>query len=102
MIAVKVTDDIPVAGAITDIIAFARDISNRYKVQKITIDNDIQFNGCEISQDVNGNIRMDMSSFFHNVKPITLHKYRRIRAHEKATKREIGEFRSLAGALLSL
>lgn len=94
------TDDILIAGFIPDLYTFAKVISGRYRVRKVIIDNDVQFNGCEISQDVLGNIRMDISAFLDKLEPIPITKQRRKEVHEKATKEETEMFRSMAGAIL--
>lgn len=63
LVAVIVTNDILLAGNIELLNQFAEEISTRYKVRKIIIDDMINFNGCQISQDSVGNVSMDMSSF---------------------------------------
>lgn len=100
MIAAKVTDEILLACNISDLNDFAEDISKRYKVRKIIIDDTIQFNGCNIYQDNEGNITMDMSNFLSNIKPISIDKARRKQSDEKAKKHEIYMYRSLAGSFL--
>lgn len=102
MIAAKVTDDILIAGSIPALTNFATHICKRYKVRKVLIDDDIQFNGCEISQDHKGNVHMDMNSFLSKLNPIPINKHRRKQVHERSTPNEIELFRSLAGALLWL
>lgn len=100
LIAVKVTDDILFAGKIPDLKHFAEEISARYKVRKIIIDDIINFNGCKISQGSIGNIIMDMTEFLLKLIPIKIEKQRRKSPDERATKKETESFRSLAGSLL--
>lgn len=98
----KVTDDIQLAGSITALTDFLKGITRRYKVRKVIIDDDIQFNGCEISQNYKGDTRMNMSNFRRKLAPIPMEKMRRKQEKTAATKTEIEMFRSLAGALLWL
>lgn len=84
MKAAKVTDDISIAGSIPSITQFATDICKRYKVRKVIIDNHIQFNGCEITQDRNGTIYMDVSNFLRKLSPIRIDSKRKTQLHEKS------------------
>lgn len=47
IITVKVTDDILLAGSIPHLNQFSEQISTRYKVRKIIIDDVINFSGCK-------------------------------------------------------
>lgn len=98
--AVKVTDGILLSGKIQELYKFVEAIYARYEVRKAIIDDVINFNGCEIYQESDGNIHMDMTTFMQKIKPIEIDKERRKKQSENATKREIDTFRSLAGALL--
>lgn len=102
LIAAKVTDDILFAGKISALHHFTAVISKRYSVRKSIIDEEMQFNGCTISQDTLGNIHMDMSDFLNKIKPVEVENNRRTQANDKATGPEIEKCRSLAGALLWL
>lgn len=76
LIATKVTDDILIAGKIPGLTHFTKAISKRYAVRKSIIDEEIQFNGCLISQEDYGNADMDMSEFLIKVKPMVIEKCR--------------------------
>lgn len=102
LIAVKVTDGLLIAGKIDILNGFAEEISRRYKVRKIIIEDLIRFNGRTIMQDNRGNIQMNMNEFLLKVNSIKISKARRKQTDERATKEEVKELRSLAGSLLWL
>lgn len=102
MVAVKLTDKILLAGRIPDLQQFAKDISAKYKVRKIITDDDFNFNGCNITQNSRGNIRMDMTEFIAKLKLIQFNKAQIKEPNAQALKTEIYLFRALAGYLLWL
>ena len=50
MIVVKLTDDVLLAGKTKDVKVFSRSLSKQFKISKVIIDNEITFNGCQISR----------------------------------------------------
>lgn len=85
IIAVKVTDDILLAGSIPHLNKFAEEISDRYKVSKVIIDDTINSNGCTITQDERGNISIDMTEFLSKLNPIATDRNRRKERESLAT-----------------
>lgn len=61
LMAVKVTEDILLAGNIDRLKRLAEEIYARYKVRKIIFNNAINFNRCKITQDNIGDICMNMT-----------------------------------------
>lgn len=100
MIMAKVTDDLLFAGTIYDMKDFSRRIGQRFKVSKTIIDQPINFNGCRIVQDTEGNITMDMSSYTSSIRDIDVTRNRRKEATEKATNEEYHNYRSMAGSII--
>lgn len=70
----EITDDIFLAGNIHEITSFYKLISKQYNVSKIIIDNQINFNGCNITQDSRGNIIKDMSRFLFSLQLVKIRK----------------------------
>lgn len=83
MLAANVTDDILVTLPIPALTDFSNEISRKYKVRKVILDDAVQFNGCEICQDHKGDIRMDMSNVVRKLTQIPLPKMRRKQEKEK-------------------
>lgn len=102
LLVAKVTDDFLICGLTTDISRFIDKMKEKFDVGKAVIDNSFLFDGCEISQDEPGNIRMTMKRYVERLKPISLSRQRRRQLHEFATETEKKQYRSLAGTLLYL
>lgn len=56
----KISDNIMTARSFDEVQKFAVRMKNRFEVSKIIIDDDIILNGCQISQKVNGDIKLSM------------------------------------------
>lgn len=102
LLVAKVTDDFLIGGLTPDIIQFINKMKEKFEVGKAVIDESFFFDGCEITQDAAGSIRMTMERYLERLKPIPLPKPRRRQSQEPATETEKKQYRSLAGTLLYL
>lgn len=102
LIVAKVTDDFLLGGTIRQMQMFIDDLQKRFIVGKVAIDGKIHFDGCEIQQDMQGNITMSMVRYLERLKPIVLSRERRKQRMEIATQTELKQYRSLACTLMYL
>lgn len=58
----KVTDDMFIAGLTTEIKSFIDHICGRFPISKSIVNNCIKFNGCDITQDEQDNIKISMEA----------------------------------------
>lgn len=58
MLLAKVTDDMLIAGSTAEVKAFITQISGRFPISKAIVNDEIKFNGCDISQDGEDNIKI--------------------------------------------
>ena len=102
LLVAKVTDDFLVRGSVAAIDCFLSKLRKRFLVGKVVVDSQFYFNGCEIEQDTEGNIKMSMICYVERLKAIALSRIRRKNINERATASEIKQFRSMACTLLYL
>lgn len=102
MILAKVSDDILVVGKQEEIENFTNQMQSRFTVSKIIMDEDIIFNGCCISRDVDGDLRMSMESYASDLKPVFISEESGKQSASCATEDEISAFRSPGGELVWL
>lgn len=91
LILAKVTDDILMAGTIVAMKWLSRQMDKRFGLSKSTIDGAIDYNGCRITQDVDGSITMDMTSYMQNIDGISISRSRRKQYADTATDHEKSE-----------
>ena len=101
-IVAKVTDDFLIGGTIQNIQAFIGRMGKRFDVGKTVMDKPFLFDGCEIEQDHDGNIKISMHRCIEKVKHIPLSRQRRKQIHEPVSEDGRRHFRTLAGTLLYL
>lgn len=100
MLLAKVTDDLLISGK-TDVLKnFLQQLTKKFKVSKSILDSQIDFNGCRITQDEEGNITMDMKKYVDSIQSLDITRSRRKEANDKATEKEYDDYRSLAGSLM--
>ena len=102
MLLAKVTDDLLMTGSIRDIEIFTAHIRERLPISKEIINDDIKFNGADVTQDKHESVVLSMEKYRGNIKPILLDESRKRNRDYMATEKEIGWFRSLAGELVWL
>lgn len=100
MILAKVTDDMLIAGSIEEIKNFITQVEKRFPISKSIINDDIKFNGCDITQDENNTIKMSMNAYVRNMKYIEIPTERKKHRLDKATDDERNAFRSMAGEFI--
>lgn len=100
MIMAKITDDLLFAGSKERMGQFVESIQARFSISKIIVDGPIDFNGCRITQDVHGNITMDMGAYTDSIKQMEITRNRRKESQHKATDEEYHEYRSLSGSII--
>lgn len=93
----KVTDDMLIAGSTAEVKAFITQISGRFPISKAIVNDEIKFNGCDISQDGEDNIKISMEEYLREVKCIDIPAERKKHRLDKVTDSERAAFRSLAG-----
>ena len=98
----KVTDDFLVAGKLDYIQEFMDRLKERFTVGKVVIKYRFYFNGCEIQQSPNGDIRMSMTRYLDRLRPISVSRSRRKQREMHANDDETKLYRALAGTLLYL
>lgn len=98
----KVTDDFLLGGSVEEMKVFLDPLKQRFIVGKIVVDQKIHFDGCEIIQDVVGNIKMSMHRYLERVKPIEVSRSRRKERDAPVTSSELTQYRSLACTLMYL
>ena len=98
----KVTDDFLVSGKLDYIHEFMDRLQQRFTVGKVVIDERFHFNGCEIQQSRNVNIRMSMTRYLDRLRPISVSRARRKQRVMHANDEETKSYRALAGTLLYL
>lgn len=69
-------------------------------MSKIIIDKRITFNGFDIVQNVEGDIRLCMNRSMTQIEPINVNKVRRKMCNSKAAEEETQSYRKLAGELM--
>lgn len=96
----KVTDDILMAGSAHDLRQFASTMAQEYKLSKVVIDDEIQFNGCTIRKEEDGHTTIDMVEYMDRISQINIDADRYKKQQLKATDKEIEAYRALAGELV--
>lgn len=97
MILAKVTDDLLIAGEPAEIRRFIEHIGERFPISKAIIDSGIKFNGCDITQGLDGTISLSMENYMSEMTPIDISPERKKHRMALATDTEKESFRSLAG-----
>lgn len=100
MLVSKVTDDILMGGSTQHMEVFAARIKKRFEISKVIVDGIIHFNGCILTQGSAGGIEMSMETYMEAIPSIPVPTARRKQHDEKATKSEVAQYRSLAGAMI--
>jgi len=100
VIAVKVVDDVLLAGNNQVIRKVVEEIQKRYTIGTIVYSpGSFLFNGLSISQDEDYNICVDADAKLSALQPIPLSRFRRKAFEEKANAVELSAFRSSAGSI---
>ena len=102
LLVAKVTDDFLLGGSIDNMKAFLDNLKQRFIVGKIAVDQKMYFDGCEIAQDADGNIKMSMYRYLERVKLIEISRSRRKEGDAPVTPSELTQYRSLACTLMYL
>ena len=102
LIVAKVTDDFLIGGRTEIICKFIDRMKRRFDVGKVVIDDKFHFDGCEIQQENEGNIRMSMMGYIDRLRPIKISRQRSRERDDLGSDAEKKQYRSLAGALLYL
>ena len=68
----KVTDDFLVGGSVAAMDCFLSKLRKRFIFGKVVIDSRFPFNGCDIEQDAEGNIKMSMIRYVERIKAIAV------------------------------
>lgn len=89
LIIAKAKDEILLAGHIQQMKEFSDIFSRRFVVSKTIIDDRISFNGADITQDSESNIKMCLNEFLSKIPSVELNKKRRRQAHDSATAEEL-------------
>lgn len=97
MLMLKVTDDLLIAGPPTEIENFIKHISRRFPISKAIFDDDIKFNGSNITQLLEGKIILSMEQYMRDMIPVDISPERKNHRMEPETESEKKNFRSLAG-----
>lgn len=98
----KVTYDFLLDGTLEEMQKFIDELQKRFIAGKVVIDQKLHFDGCELEQDSNGDIKMSMIRYLERLKPIMLSRTRRKQRREMATEIELKQYRSLACTLMYL
>lgn len=77
-----------------------KQMNRRFGLSKCTVDGKVDYNGCRISQDAEGNITHSMETYLRNINSIDITRARSKQYNEKATEDELSEYRKLTGALM--
>lgn len=68
----KVTDDFLCSGGERDIHIFMTALAEKHTVGEIVVNQNLNFPGCEISQDMTGNIRLTTRTYVERIRPIDI------------------------------
>lgn len=93
----KVTDDMLIAGSTAEVKSFIDQIGGRFPISKAIVNDYIKFNGCDITQDEQDNIKISMEAYMGEVKYIDISPERKKHRLDKTTDAEKAAFRSMAG-----
>ena len=74
---------------------------NRFVLSKCTLDDDIDYNGCRITQAEDETITMDMNNYIKNISVLDWPRHRRKEYKSLASEDEISSYRKLPGELMS-
>lgn len=96
----KITDDALVAGTPTNLKEFSAMLSQKYELSKVVLDEQMNFNVCNITKEENGGVTIDMIEYMSRVSPKTLDEGRSKKPQAKATQTEIERYRAIAGELV--
>lgn len=98
----KVTEHILMTGSVASMEEFMREISNRFKLRKAIVDENVTYNGCSIRKRKNGYtiIHMNLYLVSHNFLPLS--DEQRMFHNSTATKNERRDFAKLADAFMWL
>lgn len=77
-------------------------LEKQFVVGKTLIDEMLHFDGCEIQQDIVGNIRMSMCRYLDRLKSIDLSRTRKKDRDAQVSPQETTQYRSLACTLMYL
>lgn len=77
LLVAKVTDDFLLGGSVEEMQIFVTELQKRFIVGKVVINQKIHFDGCEITQDGDGSVRMSMIRYLERLKPICLSRARK-------------------------
>lgn len=99
MLLAKVTDDMLMAGSPTTMNEFISKLEQEFTLSKAIVNGPVIYNGCRITQDDDGTIQLSTEEYLTAISPINVNRGRRKEWNATATKREISEYRRLAGSL---
>ena len=99
MLCAKVTDDFLFSGTIRDLKWFDTQMRKRFKVGKTVLEGRMNFNGAVITQKAEGDILLSMEAYMERVVSIPVERERRKSQDSPMTKRELTQYRGLAGMM---
>lgn len=96
MILAKVTDDFLMVSSANEITKFIEQIGKRFPIIKAIVDDDVKFNGNDISQNQEGKIRLSMDTYLNEMEPVIMSTECKKHRIEQSGNEEMNAFRSLA------
>lgn len=79
---------------------FVDAVKKRFDVGKAILDQTMLFNGCRITQHMEGNITLHMEEYMRSIKMMEISRERRKQHTEKATKTDYDLYRSIDGSVI--
>lgn len=70
----KIKDSILMEGTVREMENMSETLTKRFKTSKVTVDDEVSFNGCSVRHDDTGSITIDMSGYVERVHQIPIDK----------------------------
>lgn len=99
LIVEKVIDDFLIAGNLPDIEWFIAEAEKKFEIGCTVVDEDIKYNGAEITQNSHGTIHLSMREYSTRLKMVQLSRSRQKQRDSLATPDEVSEYQHMAGVL---
>lgn len=102
LLVAKVTDDLLMAGTLSNMKYFTEQLKRRFHISKVILDEKRHFKVCSISQSKTGAILMNMQTFADTMQPIPLSRAIPKLDNDLATSAETTLYKDISGSLIWL
>lgn len=77
MLLAKITDGFLITGDLLTLNEFVERLITRFQIRKAIIDSPINFHGCRIQKDEDGNVKINMDEYLNQIETLSITRYRR-------------------------